>query len=67
MTKNVYSWNEVSNLLFLESPGIVGFSTDKDYEFHYTDDQTADDAFKAIKNFLQVKAAEFKNREIYVN
>jgi len=53
-------------LLFLESPGIVGFSTDKDYDFHYTDDQTADDAFKAIKNFLQVKAPEFKSRDLFV-
>lgn len=53
-------------MLFLESPGIVGFSTDKDYDFHYTDDQTADDAFKAIKNFLQVKAPEFKSRDLFV-
>lgn len=52
LTKNEYSWNNVANLLFLESPGIVGFSTDKDPKFLYTDNQTADDAFSAIYNFI---------------
>jgi hypothetical protein len=32
-------------MLFIESPGIVGFSTDKDPDYQYTDRQTADDAF----------------------
>lgn len=66
LTKNPYSWNEASNLLFLESPAIVGFSTDKDYEYHYNDEQTANDAFTAIKDFLQKKAPEFKSRELFL-
>ena len=39
-------------MLFIESPGIVGFSTDTDATFEYSDHQTADDAFEGIKDFL---------------
>ena len=63
---NPFSWYNASNLLFLESPALVGFSTDRDYDFHYTDDQTANDAFAAIKDFLFVKATEFRNSELFV-
>lgn len=53
-------------MLFLESPAIVGFSTDKDYQYHYNDEQTANDAFMALKDFLHNKAPEFKSRDLFV-
>lgn len=37
LTRNENSWNKASNLLFLESPAAVGFSTDKDMHYHWTD------------------------------
>jgi carboxypeptidase C (cathepsin A) len=61
LTKNEYSWNNFANILFLESPGIVGFSSDTDMSFNYTDPQTADDAFAAIRDFLTQKAPDLKS------
>ena len=56
----------MSNLLFIESPAIVGFSTDKDATFPYTDKLTADDAFAALKDFIFEKADEFKARNLFL-
>lgn len=66
LTKNEYGWHKVSNLLFLESPATVGFSSDKDKQYAWTDEETAMDAFTALKDFLFNKAAEFSNRSLFV-
>ncbi len=66
LTKNDYSWHKISNLLFLESPATVGFSSDKDKSYPWTDAETAQDAFAALKNFIFVKAPEFANRTLIV-
>ena len=39
-------------MLFIESPGAVGFSTDTNPDIIYSDKQTADDCFVAIKDFM---------------
>lgn len=56
LNKNEYSWHKISNLLFLESPATVGFSSDKDKSYPWTDEETAEDAFAALKDFIFVKA-----------
>lgn len=38
LKKNDYSWSNIANLLFLESPAIVGFSTEKDTKYEWTDE-----------------------------
>lgn len=53
-------------MLFIESPGIVGFSTDIKPDFPYNDQQTADDAFAALKDFIHNVAVEFSNRQLFV-
>jgi carboxypeptidase C (cathepsin A) len=67
LNKNEYSWHKISNLLFLESPATVGFSSDTDKSYPWTDQETAQDAFAALKNFLFVKAPEFANRTLFVH
>ena len=52
LIKNQYRWNKASNVIFIESPGLIGFSTDTDPTTKYSDNQTADDNFEAIKDFI---------------
>lgn len=66
LTKNDYSWAQVANLLFLESPAIVGFSSDTDPRYEWTDAETAQDALAALKDFLFNKAPEFAERALFV-
>ena len=37
LTKNDYAWNNAAHMLFLESPSIVGFSTETDPKHEWTD------------------------------
>lgn len=66
LTKNPFGWNNAANILYLESPSIVGFSTDDDSTYHWTDEETARDALEAVKDFLFTKAAEFSNSSLFV-
>ena len=66
---NPYSWNNLANMLFLESPPCVGFSIPKNYDCStYTtdDNQTKYDNYKAIQSFL-VKFPEYKDRDFYIS
>ena len=38
LTKNEYGWSNAANVLFLESPSIVGFSSETDPRYHWTDE-----------------------------
>jgi hypothetical protein len=43
-------------MLFLESPSIVGFSSETDPHYHWTDEETARDLLFAISDFIFDKA-----------
>ncbi|KAK7401236.1 hypothetical protein VNO78_12566 [Psophocarpus tetragonolobus] len=64
---NKYTWNEVANVLFLESPAGVGFSysnTTSDYD-HTGDKSTAKDAYVFLLNWLE-RFPEYKTRDFYI-
>ncbi|XXG83575.1 hypothetical protein AAC387_Pa10g1301 [Persea americana] len=66
--KNPFAWNNVANVLFLESPAGVGFSysnTTSDYDLS-GDRQTAKDAYVFLVNWLE-RFPEYKKREFYIS
>ncbi|KAL9284917.1 hypothetical protein ACSQ67_024718 [Phaseolus vulgaris] len=65
--RNKYAWNEVANVLFLESPAGVGFSysnTSSDYD-HAGDKSTAKDAYVFLINWLE-RFPQYKTRDFYI-
>ncbi|WJX32924.1 calponin, variant 2 [Trifolium repens] len=65
--RNPYAWNEVANVLFLESPAGVGFShsnTTSDYD-KSGDKRTAQDAYVFLINWLE-RFPEYKTRDFYI-
>ncbi|KAL7585867.1 hypothetical protein Lser_V15G45801 [Lactuca serriola] len=66
LSHNKYAWNNVANVLFLESPAGVGFSysnTSSDYETG--DIQTAQDSYTFLVNWLE-RFPEYKSRDFYI-
>lgn len=61
LTFNHYSWHNVSNLLFFESPAGVGFSYNNDSTFKYNDYTTAEDNFNSLLDFFKKYPEYLKN------
>ncbi|XP_027354381.1 serine carboxypeptidase-like 40 isoform X2 [Abrus precatorius] len=66
--KNRYSWNNVANVLFLESPVGVGFSYSNKSSDYGTngDKKTAADNYLFLVNWLE-RFPEYKNRDFYIS
>ncbi|XP_061365900.1 serine carboxypeptidase-like 25 isoform X3 [Gastrolobium bilobum] len=64
---NKFSWNTVTNLLFLEAPAGVGFSyTNRSSDLLDTGDRrTAEDSLEFVIQWLE-RFPRYKNREIYI-
>ncbi|CAN6470343.1 unnamed protein product [Victoria cruziana] len=64
---NKYAWNNLANMLFLESPAGVGFSyTNTSSNLYDTGDQrTAEDAYVFLINWLE-RFPQYKYRDFYI-
>ncbi|KAM3257945.1 hypothetical protein ACQJBY_049957 [Aegilops geniculata] len=66
--RNMHAWNNVANVIFLESPAGVGFSysnTSSDYDLS-GDERTADDAYVFLVRWLE-RFPEYKARAFYIS
>ena len=63
---NPYSWNMQVNLLFIEQPAGVGFSTAADPEYNWTDVENAKNLLAGVKDFFNT-FTELKGREFYIS
>ncbi|KAF3433914.1 hypothetical protein FNV43_RR25017 [Rhamnella rubrinervis] len=64
---NSYAWNNLANLLFLESPAGVGFSYTNTTSDLYTagDQKTAEDAYIFLVNWFE-RFPQYKHRDFYI-
>ncbi|KAL5658507.1 hypothetical protein ACJX0J_031670, partial [Zea mays] len=68
LSRNKNAWNNVANVIFLESPAGVGFSysnTSSDYDLS-GDQRAADDAYLFLVNWLE-RFPEYKSRPFYIS
>ncbi|CAI9761598.1 unnamed protein product [Fraxinus pennsylvanica] len=65
--RNNYAWNNVANVIFLESPAGVGFSyTKKSSPYNTTGDKsTASDAYSFLINWFE-RFPQYKTQEFYI-
>nr|GMD95895.1 serine carboxypeptidase-like 45 [Ipomoea batatas] len=67
LIKNEFSWNLVSNMLYVDSPVGVGFSysnTSSDYD-NWNDTMTADENLKFLLKWFE-KFPEYRNLDLYL-
>mmetsp|Transcript_41137 Transcript_41137/g.39650 ORF Transcript_41137/g.39650 Transcript_41137/m.39650 type:complete len:300 (+) Transcript_41137:1-900(+) len=64
---NPYSWNTFANVLYIESPGGVGYSTcDSVTDCTFDDDSTAADNLRAVIYFFETLFPEYLPNELYL-
>ncbi|XP_060217277.1 serine carboxypeptidase 1-like [Lycium barbarum] len=63
---NEFAWNNVANILFLESPAGVGFSySNRSSDYVTGDKRTSEDSYTFLINWME-RFPEYKNREFYI-
>lgn len=66
ISENVYAWNKIANVLYLESPQRVGFSyTSDNRDTKYGDNETALLNYNSLKAFFSLYT-EYNNRDFYI-
>ncbi|XP_028782093.1 serine carboxypeptidase-like 27 isoform X2 [Neltuma alba] len=64
---NPYAWNNLANILFIESPAGVGFSYSNETSDLYSagDQRTAEDAYTFLVNWFE-RFPQYKYRDFYI-
>ncbi|XP_017256493.2 serine carboxypeptidase 1 [Daucus carota subsp. sativus] len=66
LSHNKYAWNNVANVLFLESPAGVGFSySNRTSDYVTGDKKTAEDSYTFLINWLE-RFPEYQTREFFI-
>uniref|UniRef100_A0A665T6X1 Carboxypeptidase n=1 Tax=Echeneis naucrates TaxID=173247 RepID=A0A665T6X1_ECHNA len=63
--ENLFSWNKIANMLYLESPAGVGFSYSDDCKYATDDDQVAEDNYRALQSFFS-KFPNFTQNDFFI-
>jgi carboxypeptidase C (cathepsin A) len=66
---NPYSWNKIANVLYLESPAGVGFSTinsNRDYDWSVDDQSSGKQNLEALLDFFK-KFPNYRNNDLYIS
>eukprot|EP00028_Trichosphaerium_sp_Am-I-7-wt_P003069 CAMPEP_0168516210 /NCGR_PEP_ID=MMETSP0405-20121227/5268_1 /TAXON_ID=498012 /ORGANISM="Trichosphaerium sp, Strain Am-I-7 wt" /LENGTH=457 /DNA_ID=CAMNT_0008535881 /DNA_START=968 /DNA_END=2341 /DNA_ORIENTATION=+ len=64
---NEYSWNLEANVIWIESPAGVGFSTVRDpMDYDANDIKTANDTYTFLLKFIHEEFPEFVGREFWI-
>lgn len=66
LTANPYSWLSKANLLFIDAPAGVGYSTNTDTKYEFNDENTAKDNLDALKQFFTRKFPEYADNFFYM-
>ena len=69
LSMNEYSWNKLANIVYLESPGNVGFSYIDSFmptETYINDAISATENFQALMSFFN-KFPSFKKNDFYIS
>uniref|UniRef100_T1KQA4 Carboxypeptidase n=1 Tax=Tetranychus urticae TaxID=32264 RepID=T1KQA4_TETUR len=62
---NPYAWNQVANIIFLESPAGVGYSYSDDQVYIHNDDKTSTNNLLALKSWFN-KFPQYKDNDFYL-
>jgi len=63
---NPYSWNNVANVIWLESPAGVGFSySNTSSDYNTNDEKTAQDSYTFLLSFF-TQFPQFKNHDFFI-
>ena len=69
LTANEYSWHKLANMIYLESPGNVGFSkidSELEEELYCDDEITAQENFEALQDFFR-KFSTLRQNDFYIS